>query len=169
MLRLTVKGQRDLQDLANDLRRAKGTLRRDLKKAFKDAGQPTLRAVKSNIETMRIRGYRTRSKVRFTATQPGTNLRRRISRVTELDISTSSADPRVSFVVHTDRLGSARNVPWHLDTGRQFRHPIMGNREAWAANSGTPWFYDEIRNGLDRFVAECDRAIEHTIQTIERG
>jgi hypothetical protein len=169
MLRLTVRGQRELQDLANDLRRAKGTLRRDLVKAFKDAGQPTLRAVKTNVETMRIRGYRTRSKARFTQSRSGTNLRKRISRVTELEISSSSADPRVSFVVHTDRLGSARNVPWHLDSGKQFRHPIMGNRNAWAASSGTPWFYDEIRNGLDLFVAECDRAIEHTIQTIERG
>lgn len=169
MLTLTVKGARELRELARDLRRAKGTLRSELTKAFKAAGADTLRRVKKNMTTMQIRGYSTGKKPRFTDRQPGTNIRARIARVTELDVRTGSIDPHVEFQVHTGRLGDARNLPWHFDTGKKFRHPIMGRRGRWASQSGKPWFYDEIRTDLDLFRAECDTAIDKTIQTIERG
>jgi hypothetical protein len=167
-LTLTIKGQRELQPAANALRGGKGVLRQELTKAFKTAGASTLRKVKRNAETMRIRGRRKGGR-RFRDVRPGTNIRRRISRVTELEVSTSTVDPRVRFVVRTDRLGDARNLPWHFDSGKVFRHPIMGNREAWAGQSGTPWFYDEIRSGRDVFVAESDKAIGRTIDRIEKG
>jgi hypothetical protein len=169
MLTLTVKGAAQLRDLARDLRRSKGTLRSELTKAFKTAGASTLRQVKLNMTSMDIKGYSTGRKPRFTDRQPGTNIRQRIARVTELEVRTGSTDPHVQFQVQTDRLGDARNLPWHLDTGKKFRHPIMGKRGRWAANSGKPWFYDEIKSDLDRFTAECDEAIDKTIQTIERG
>jgi hypothetical protein len=75
----------------------------------------------------------------------------------------------VKFVVRTDRLGGARNLPFHIDSGKRWRHPIMGNRSKWAANSGKPWFYGEIRSDLDLFKAEAQKAIDATIQSIERG
>ncbi len=168
-LSLTVKGAAELKRVAEDLRRAKGTLRRELVQAFKQAGQVTLKRVKHNIETMSIRGRRTGRRPTFTDVRPGTAIRARISRVTELDVSSSSGDPHVRFQVVTDRLGNARNVPYHLDSGGTFRHPIMGNRSSWAGQSGKPWFYDEIRSDLDLFADECDKAIDRTIQSIEEG
>lgn len=168
MLRLTIKGVGDLRQVAEALRRGKGVLRQELTKAFRDAGKTTLQRVKRNVETMQIRGYRKGGR-RFTDDRPGTNLRRRISRVTEMEISTSAGDPRVRFQVRSDRLGDASEVPWHLDTGRKFRHPIMGNRKAWAASSGKPWFYEEIKKDRDVFERECDEAIDRTIRTIERS
>lgn len=168
-LSLTVKGAAELKRVAEDLRRAKGTLRKELVQAFKQAGQATLKRLKHNIETMDIKGYRTGRTPPFTARMSGTRLRKRISNVTELDVSSSAADPHVRFQVVTDRLGDARNVPYHLDSGARFRHPIMGNRESWASNSGKPWFYDEIKSDLDLFTAECDKAIDRTIQSIEEG
>ena len=167
MLRLTVKGAQDLERVARDLRRAKGTLRRELTSAFKSAGNETLRRVKRNVETMDIRGYRTRSKHRFVHHGGSGGIRRRISRATELDVSSSAADPRVRFQVDTASLGNARNVPWHLDQGRVFRHPVMGNRNAWAGSSGTPWFYNEIRSDVRVFEDRCDDAIDRTIRSIE--
>lgn len=166
-LSLTIKGQRDLKRVAEDLRRAKGTLRKELVQAFKQAGQTTLKRVKHNIESMNIRGYKTGRKPPFTDRRPGTRLRQRISNVTELDVSSSAGDPHVRFQVVTDRLGNARNVPYHLDSGKTFRHPIMGNRQSWAGNSGKPWFYNEIKNDRDVFADECDKAIDRTIQSIE--
>lgn len=168
MLTLTVKGQKELQQVAEALRRGKGTLRRELTAAFRAAGKDTLRRVKRNVETMQIRGRRKGGR-RFTAQMPGTNIRRRISRVTEMDISTSAGDPKVRFQVRSDRLGDASEVPWHLDSGKVFRHPIMGNRQAWAGQSGQPWFYHEVKKDLDIFVRECDEAIDRTIQKIEKG
>lgn len=169
MLIMTIKGADELRDLARDLRRAKGTLRSELTAAFKRAGTPTLKDVKNNITTMDIRGFRTGKKPTFTAAMPAKGLRRRIAAVTELDISTGSAGPRVRFVVRVDRLGSARTVPWHLDSAKKFRHPIMGNRGRWAASLGKPWFYQTIRDDLPRFEAECDKAIDRTVAAIEKG
>lgn len=168
MLRLTVKGERELRETAQALRRGKGILRRELTQAFRDAGQTTLRRVKANIESMPMRGYRKGGKA-FTQHRAGTGIRHRIARVTELEVSTSAGGPHVRFVVRSDRLGNARNVPFHLDSGRRFRHPIMGNRNAWAGQSGKPWFYNEIREDLDVFAKECDKAIDDTIAAIERG
>lgn len=168
MISLTVLGAGDLRDLSERLRRAPIKLRAELFRAFKAAGAKTLRRVKHNVETMQIKGYRAGGRP-FKQKRPGTNIRQRISAATELDIYTGSADPRVKFIVHSDRLGKAQHVPFHLDSGKKFRHPIMGNERKWAANSGKPWFYGEIRSDLDVFVAEGQKAIDATIRAIERG
>src|SRR5258705_3498884 len=110
MLTLTVKGSRELRDLARDLRRAKGTLRSELTKAFKVAGADTLKRVKHNMTSMQIKGYRAGGEPRFTDKRPGTNIRQRIARVTELDVRTGSADTRVQFHVHTDRLRDSHHL-----------------------------------------------------------
>lgn len=168
MISLTVLGANDMRELSERLRKAPIKLRAELFRAFKAAGNSTLRRVKRNVETMDIKGYRAGGRP-FRQHRAGTGIRRRISAVTKLDIYTGSADPRVKFVVHSDELGDARNLPFHLDSGKRFRHPIMGNRSKWAASSGKPWFYGEIRSDLDVFKAECEKAIEATIQSIERG
>lgn len=168
MLNLTVKGTRQLQDLAKDLRRGKGTLRSELTQAFRRAGNDTLQRVKNNMLTMQMTGYRAGGTT-FTERMPGTGIRKRIARVTELDVRTGSVDPRVKFEVKVERLGNARELPFHLDSGRRFRHPIMGRRTRWAAQSGKPWFRKEIKNDLERFRAECDAAITRTVGQLERG
>lgn len=168
MLTLTVKGSRQLQDVANALRRGKGTLRSELTSAFRRAGSDTLQRVKQNMLTMPMQGYRVGGST-FTARMPGTGIRRRIARVTELDVRTGVAGPIVRFEVRTDRLGNARQLPWHLDSGRTFRHPIMGRRSRWASQSGKPWFRKEISSDLELFRAKCDEAITNTVEKIEKG
>lgn len=170
MLIHTVKGadSANLRAAARALRGGQGKLRQELTKAFRDAGKETLREVKRNAETMQIRGRRHGGR-RFTARMPGTNIRHRIARVTELEISTSAGDPKVRFIVRSDRLGDASELPWHFDSGKVFRHPIMGNRSAWAGQSGKPWFRETIRRDLAKFETECDKAIERTIQAIEKS
>jgi hypothetical protein len=170
MLSLTIKGERELRDLARDLRRAKGTLRQELTTAFKRAGEKTLKQVKHNMTSMQIQGYKTGRKPPFTAATSGGGIRSRIARVTEFQVKTGSIDPVVRFIVRTDQLGAAKNLPFHLDSGKKFRHPIMGHRGSWAANSGKPWFYDEIKKDRDSVLAaECDKAITRTVQKIEKG
>lgn len=166
MISLTVLGAGDMREVSERLRKAPIKLRAELFRAFKAAGAPTLRKVKRNIETMDIKGYRARGR-RFTQQRPGTGIRRRISAVTKLDIYTGSADPRMKFIVQSDQLGKAKHVPYHLDSGKRFRHPIMGNRSAWAASSGKPWFYGEIRKGFEQVKDECEKALENTINSIE--
>jgi hypothetical protein len=162
---LTVVGQQELREVSEKLKRGQGTLRRELTKAFKDAGQETLERVRRNARTMRIRGRRHGGR-RFTEHRPGTNIRARIARVTELEVSSGGGDPRVKFVVRAGRLGDARNLPFHFDRGSTFRHPIMGNRHAWAGQSGQPWFTEEIKRDVKVFAAKCEDAIDRTIQQI---
>lgn len=163
---LTVAGQKELREVSERLKRGQGTLRRELTSAFREAGQQTLERVRRNARTMRIRGRRKGGR-RFTDHMAGTDIRNRIARVTELEVSTGAGDPRVKFVVRADRLGNARNLPFHFDSGRVFRHPIMGNRQAWAGQSGEPFFYDEIKRDIDVFAGKCEDAIDRTIQQIE--
>jgi hypothetical protein len=162
---LTVAGEKELREVSEKLKRGQGTLRRELTKAFRDAGQETLQRVKRNALSMRIRGRRKGGRP-FTDHRVGTNIRARIARLTELEVSTGSGDPRVKFVVRSDRLGDARNLPFHFDSGRVFRHPIMGNKKAWAGQSGEPWFYDEIKRDVKVFADKCEDAIDRTIQQI---
>lgn len=166
-LSLTVVGADKLRKTSEALKRGQGTLRKELTQSFKQAGNEVLRRVKANALSMRIRGRRKGGRP-FTAHMPGTAIRARIARVTELEVSSGTNDPRVKFVVRADRLGDARYLPFHFDSGRVFRHPIMGNRQAWAGQSGEPWFYDEIKKDLDVFAAKCDDAIDRTIQQIEK-
>lgn len=169
MLVMTIKGSDELQATADALKRGKGTLRQELTTALKTAGQDVLKRVKHNAETMRIRGRRKGGR-RFVDHLAGNSIRHRVARITELEVSSSSANPRVRFVVRTDRLADIKgtNLPWHMDSGKTWRHPIMGNREAWAGQSGQPWFYNEIRDDRDRFEAEVDKAIDRTVEAMEK-
>lgn len=169
MISLTIRGEKELRQAADALRGGKGKLREELTTAFKNAGRDTLRRVKRNVETMQIRGYRTGRKPRFTDKLPGTGIRRRIARVTELEVTTGGADPKVRFIVRADRLGDASEVPYHLDSGKIFRHPIVGNRSSWAGSRGKPWFYEEIKSDRAVFEAECDKAIQRAIERIEKS
>jgi hypothetical protein len=166
VISLTVAGRKELREVSEKLKRGQGTLRKELTRAFRDAGKETLQRVKRNVLSMRIRGRRHGGR-RFTDHRPGTGIRARIARVTELKVSTGAGDPQVKFVVRSDRLGDARNLPYHLDSGRVFRHPIMGNRRAWAGQSGEPWFTEEIKRDVKVFADKCEDAIDRTIQQIE--
>ncbi len=168
MLSLTIVGATELRDLARDLRRATGTIRSELTREFRREGQGTLRRVKSNMTSMDIRGHKVGGRP-FREQRSGKGLRRRIAAVTELEVRTGSVGPRVRFVVRTDRLGNARKLPFYLDSGKRWRHPIMGNRNAWASSSGKPWFRRTINADLRRYEAGCGRAIDATVRQIERG
>lgn len=166
-MRVTIKGERGLRDLARDLRRAKGTVRRELADSLRKPTAAGVRDAKASIAGLSIRGQRTRSRDRFTAPTTGGHIRARIARVIEADVSTSAGNPRAVIVVRNERLGNARNVPWLLDTGKTYRHPIMGNRSAWAGSRGSPWFYSAIDQ--EAYVREADEALTRIVQKIERG
>lgn len=165
---IQVKGASELRAAAAALRRGKGTLRQELAQSMRTAGQSTLRDVKTAAETMTMVGYRT-GKRRFPAGVGGPGgIRRRVSRVTELEVKTGGASPTVRFVVRSDRLGNARNMPRLLDSGRKFRHPVMGNVHVWAGQKGQPWFRKTVIRDMTKFRAEAQRAIDRTVAKIER-
>lgn len=161
-----LRGERQLRGLARDLRRAKGTLRREMAQALRKPTERGVRRAKSAIEELNIVGRR-KGGHRFVAPTVGGHIRSRISRVIESSVSTSSDHPHATVVVRNERLGNARNVPWNLDTGKDFRHPIMGNRSAWAASRGAPWFYSSIKE--EDYVKAVDEGLDRVVAQIEKG
>jgi hypothetical protein len=166
-LNLTIKGSRDLHDVAHSLKRAKGVIRQELAQGLKRSTDKGAAAAKRAILALQIRGFRTSSTHRFHAETAGGHIRSRIARVIESKVSTSSADPVAAIQVRSDRLGNARNVPYHLDSARVFRHPIMGDREHWAGTRGGPWFYTSVDRG--EAEKEADAAIGRAAQRLESG
>jgi hypothetical protein len=160
-----------IRAIARDLKGAPARLRKELTQAVKRAAEPTLRDVRQAIETLPIRGQRIPgAKKLFTKHMAGTHIRHRIARVVEVDVSTSSTGARARFVVQSERLGNASNVPYHLDNGR-LRHPVMGNRSVWANQwaGRESWFYKTITDDRPKFEREADDACQRTIEAIERG
>lgn len=166
-MRVTLKGAKDLQDLANDLRRAGGTLRREVAEALREPTKEAERAAKRAIESLRIVGVRTGSRHRFTHVTPGGHIRARIARVIESDVSTSATNPHAQVVVRSERLGNAHNVPWHLESGRVFRHPLPNTRDTWAGSRGGPWFYQSVDE--ERFARAIQERLDAIADKIERG
>lgn len=165
MLTVTIHGSRELREVAERLRRAKSTIRRDLAQGLRQPTEDGERAAKRAIARLPIRGYRTGATDRFTADLPGGHIRRRIARVIEAKVVTAVGNPRAVIEVRSERLGNAKNLPWLLDTGRRFRHPLPGTRNAWAASSGAPWFYSAIDRGA--YASAAAAVVEQTIQRIE--
>lgn len=172
-LKVTVRNPYELRQLAQNLKRVKGNLRKETGAALRKSGQATLRKVKTNVTTMRIVGFRVPgAKRRFPASFKGDGgIRRRIARVVELDVSTGSGDPRVVFRVRSDRLGNARNMPRRLDSGKRFRHPIMGKNPdgSWrggAASRGQPFFRKTILRDLPGIRDDIDDAIDRVADKI---
>lgn len=52
---------------------------------------------------------------------------------------------------------------------RQFRHPVFGDRNAWAVQHGKNWFYAPLRAGAPAYRAAVVAAIEKASQAIAEG
>jgi hypothetical protein len=85
----------------------------------------------------------------------------------DLDLNVGSLSPRAQFVVHTARVGAGR-VPEYIEQGVVWRHPIMGNRSAWAASQGKPWFEPTIERSRPLFERRIAEALDRTARAIAR-
>lgn len=166
MFRLQVRGEERLIDMARATDRGPDHLRNHLGQAVRRAGQATLREVKRAIQTNRIRGFRAGGRpYRGPSTSKG--LRRRIAAAIDLDLNVGSLSPRAQFVVHTDQVGAGR-VPEYIESGARWRHPVMGNRKAWASSQGEPFFEKTVERNRPLFERRLDEATRRVARAIER-
>jgi hypothetical protein len=168
MLDVRIKGANDLRHMADLLRIAhREDLGRRLGKAVKTAGETTLSDLKKSAENIHTRGIRKPdAKHPFIHAVPPKGTRRRIAGSAEIRVSVLSDNPRVQFRIGRG-LEDLANLPRRLDEPGTFRHPIMGNREAWVAQTGDPYFWRPIRDNLDTFRARIDEALDETRQMLE--
>lgn len=168
-LRASVIGGRQLRDVAKALREAGRTdLQRQVSKAVKAQAEPTLKDLRQSARTASVRGHRAGG-TPFTHAVTPKHLRERMAAATGVEFRANKRETRVSFHVTPARMGGARVVPRYIDLGRPWRHPVMGDREKWAASEGKPWFFapikdhlPDIRRGISDALDEITRSIEET-------
>lgn len=62
-----------------------------------------------------------------------------------------------------------RNAPKRLNSRRGWRHPVHGRADVWVRQIGAPgWFDDTLSRGQERYRAAVRRAIEKSVNRIER-
>ncbi len=166
MFRIQVRGEDRLNRMARALEGGPDELRHQYDRSIRNAAQRTLREVKQAARRVPIRGYRS-GKRRYNGPSEPKHLRRRIAEAVKLDLNTGTLSPRAQFVVMTSQVGAGR-VPEYIEAGRRWRHPIMGNRLAWASSQGKPWFEPAVRRSRPLFERRINEALERTARAIER-
>jgi len=172
LLTFRLRGQGELRDLSRDLRRAADKdLRAELIQALKAANEPMVRRLKRAFETARIRGMRKPgAKRRFTDVIPSKGLRRPMARAIEGQVRTSGSDPRAQLVLREDRVPVRIRPLIPMFAGASpFRHPIMGNRDAWASQSIEDSWWPVIRPHIGDYRREVEQAVDRVADKIERG
>lgn len=169
MFRIQVRGEQNLIRMARAVDNGPNHLREHLGVAVRRAAQPTLAAAKKAAAKNRIRGYpnsRRSGRAYGGPDGPG-GLRARLAAAIDLDLNVGSLSPRAQFVVNTAAVGAGR-VPEYIEAGVIWRHPIMGNRKAWAAQKGEPFFEKNVERHRPLFEQRLSEATARVARAIER-
>lgn len=167
MIRIQIHGEGQLRDMARAVDNGPDYLRENLARSVRSAGQQTLREVKRAIEVNPIRGYPAGGRP-YRGPSVKKWLRRRIAAAVVLDLDVGSLSPRAQFMVRTAQVGAGR-VPELIESGRPWRHPVMGNRKAWASSQGRPWFERTVERNHPLFARRVQEATDRVARAIERN
>ena len=152
--KVTGSGVLDMKLLAAKLKEADPALKRNLRRAFKDAAEPVLGDVEQSILLM-------------PSHHDGT-LRRQVAKTVSVRTSFSASGVRVQI----DSLGAKMppgkgTLPHHMDSGKGWNHPVYGHgpRSRWhwtrRRQTGKPgWFERPIADNAREFQAAAQRAID---------
>lgn len=170
MIRVSVHGEDGVQRMARAAADGPDHLRENLGTAVRRAGRPVLRDAKRAIETNPIKGFRTGGR-RYRGPHTPKGLRKAIAGVVDLHLNVGSLHPRATFTVFSYRLGERRRLPELIESGRVWRHPIMGRRGrgSWAGQIGKPWFAKTVERGRPLFERRVNEAVDRTARAIERS
>src|SRR5690242_2452879 len=167
VLQLSIQGGKQLKATARVLAEQGRSLQREVGGAIRAEGKPTLDSVRASARRVRIRGVPTKSVHRFTHQTRAKRLRERMAEATVLEVRTGTDEARVSFHVQSSRMGDARVVPRYVDLGKPWRHPIMGDRESWAAEVGESWFFPPIKAHLPKFRERIIAVLDDVAAKVE--
>jgi hypothetical protein len=93
-----------------------------------------------------------------------------IAEAVTVEVRVSEADPRLRIQVSEAKLPERlKGMPRKFDAGEKWRHPTMGNREAWVSQVADPWFFPPIKDNLKLVRTELARAIDETREMLERA
>ncbi len=166
MFRVQLNGENNIRNMARAVANGPDHLRRQYDRTLRNAAQKTLRDVKRAAATVPVRGFPA-GKRKYRGPSTPKALRARIAAAVKLDLNTGTLSPRAQYLVLTRLVGAGR-VPEYIESGRPWRHPIMGNRRAWAVSQGKPWFEVTVTRNRPTWERAVNLAVTRTARAIER-
>jgi hypothetical protein len=140
--------------LAERLREADPTLKRQLRERIREEGQPALAALRTAAMGIQMSGGPAGS----------TGLRGRIANATRLHVLSRGVQFRVHPEMVDPRYGATLTAG---SEGETWRHPVFGNRAVWVPQTGSPWFYPTARAHTPAFRAAVIQAMRDTLAEID--
>lgn len=170
MFRVQITGEQAVRNMARSVGEGPDHLRQHLGRAITRAARPTLRDIKRAAQTNPIRGFPTSRRSGRAYRGPSTPkaLRARLAAAVHLDLDVGTLSPRAQFTVRTAQVGAGR-VPEYIEAGILWRHPVMGNRKAWAGSQGRPFFERNVERNQPLFVRRTNEAVDRVARAIESG
>jgi hypothetical protein len=164
--------------LAAKMRGADKTIRKEMSQAVKAATAPAEKAAKVAVLALDAKGSgggggKQRSGHNTTAggkLPKHTGLRQNIAKGVTRKITYNGA--RIGIRIRVD----GKHLPANQQTlitrtndGKQFRHPVMGNRDAWVNQQFSPkgWFDDTIRHHLPQIQSDLAKAMARAMQQLQ--
>jgi hypothetical protein len=132
-------------------------LQRELSRAVRQEGDPTVRAVRAAWLSIEV----TSSRGGTVAPDVSTGLRRRVAAATGVSATKTGVRVTVSGRMIDPVYGTA--LAWYLNaSGRPWRHPVFGRRDTWVEQRGREVFFSTVRARQPAFRAAIAAAMEST-------
>lgn len=147
---------RDVVRGAKEFDRALGN---HLRKRIRDAAKPIAEKVKAEVRKPPRGGGKGES----------TGLREGIAAGVGVRITTGSRSAGVTIAATPNRLPTNQRAMVKAYNKDAFRHPVFGNRSAWAVQLGRPYFGSVIYDELPEVRKEVQAALEDAAQEIAKA
>lgn len=170
----------DFRDAVEKLRRGPAGIRRALNKSIKAATDPAESELKARIMAIESKGTKGGGRAQRSTFLAGrsksgrlprhTGLRKNIARGVTRKISYSGFSTGVRIrAAGTYLPPDQQTLIRKTNSGKVFRHPIMGNREAWVDQKFAPsgWFDKTMRKYGPTAIDKIDAAAREAIQKMQ--
>jgi hypothetical protein len=164
-----VRGGAQLHRVARQVREAARTdLRRELLQAFRKAGKSLVDDEKSTVAALPVHGFPVPGRRRrYTGPSTPKNLRANVAAATTLEVRLTGDDPAVRVKVANARMpASQKRMHLKLNKDSGWRHPVLGNRHAWAKQQGENWFEPTGQRHVEDFTRESVQALDRVAAKI---
>lgn len=145
-------------------------MRKELSKSLREAVKPAAAEVKATVRTLPV-----------TTTSTGTHAARargskrtaerglRAAIAAGVFIKIDYGNPNIRIVVQARLPEDQAKLPRYLNDPKGWRHPVYGNRSAWVAQRGKPYFEPPILRRQPAILTELGKALDATAETIARS
>lgn len=163
------EGGERLAKLSRDLKaageRGRG-LRREMRRNIREAAKPAVADVRRAVMAVQV----TSTRSGHARPDSSTGLRARVAKATSVSVTATGVKIKVSG----RKLGPgqrklARYLDAELQSYKNWRHPVFGNRENWTVQHGQPFFFVTLRKHTRDFRRAVDEAMQETAERIARG